>query len=75
MVNEKYLFGRLNFKRILYYNILNHQLIKNILGPKIIYSIIKSYDNLILCSLIDENENISLDLYEFIDYNFVKIFK
>ncbi len=61
-----------NVKGFYIINVLNHQLIKNFLGSKIICSIIKSYDNLILCSLIDENENISLDLYEFIDNNFVK---
>lgn len=64
--------GGSNIKGFYIINVLNHQLIKNFLGPKIIWSIIKSYDNLILCSLIDKNENLSLDLYEFIDYNFVK---
>ena len=45
--------------------ISSHQLIKNILGPKTIYSIIECVDGLFLCSIINENGNYSLAKYEY----------
>ena len=36
-------------------NISLHQLIKNIIGPKNVYSITKCIDGLVLCSILDEN--------------------
>jgi len=45
--------------------ISSHQLIKNILGPKTIYSIVQCVDGLFLCSIINENGNYSLAKYEY----------
>ncbi len=45
--------------------ISSHQLIKNILGPKTIYSIKECVDGLFLCSIINENGNYSLAKYEY----------
>ena len=44
--------------------ISTHQLIKNILGPKAIYSIFVYLDGLLLCSIINENDNHSLIKYK-----------
>lgn len=52
-------------------NIFSHQLIKNIIGPKAIYSITKCIDGLYLCSIVDENNIYSLAKYE---YDFEKRF-
>ena len=45
--------------------ISTHQLIKNILGPKCIYSIKECIDGLFLCSILNENGNYSLAKYEY----------
>ena len=45
--------------------ISTHQLIKNILGPKCIYSIKECIDGLFLCSISNENGNYSLAKYEY----------
>ena len=66
--------GGINFKGFYIIQISNHQLIKNIVGPKIIWSIIKCRDDLFLCSLIDKNGNKSLIKYEFKDFDFKPIF-
>ena len=55
--------------------ISSHQLIKTILGPKIIYSIIECIDGLFLCSIVNEKGNYSLARYEY-DYetkNLIKV--
>ena len=64
----------INCKGFYIIQISNHQLIKNIVGPKIIWSIIKCSDDLFLCSLIDKKDNNSLIKYEFKDYDFKSIF-
>ena len=45
--------------------ISSHQLIQNIIGPKIIYSIIECIDGLFLCSILNENGNYSIAKYEY----------
>ena len=45
--------------------ISSHQLIKNIIGPKTIYSIIECIDGLFLCSIVDENGNYAIAKYEY----------
>ena len=58
MIKEDILFvGGTNSKGFYLINIPNHQLIKNILGPKKIYSINQCFDGLLLCSIQKENEN------------------
>ena len=51
-----------------------HQVIKNITGPKHIWSIYKCFDGSILCS-IQENNNNSLVKYKYENQNFYKIFE
>ena len=50
--------------------IVEHQIIKFILGPKRIYSIEKSINNTLICSIIDENNDNSLIFYKYKDENF-----
>ena len=57
--------GGKNSKGFYLIKISTHQLIKNILGPNIIYSINKCLDGSILCSIIDENGNHSLIKYKY----------
>ena len=45
--------------------ISSHQLIKNILGPQTIYSIIECIDGLFLCSILNENGNYAIVKYEY----------
>ena len=45
--------------------ISTHQLIKNVLGPKTIYSIKECIDGLFLCSILNEKGNYSLAKYEY----------
>ena len=45
--------------------ITTHQLIKRIIGPKTIYSIIECIDGLFLCSIVNENGNYSIAKYEY----------
>ena len=54
--------------------ISTHQVIKNITGPKHIWSIYKCFDGSILCS-IQENNNNSLVKYKYENQNFYKIFE
>ena len=54
-------------------NILNHQLIKNIIGPKNIYSIYECIDGLFLCSTINENGNHAIVKYKYENGNMNKI--
>ena len=53
--------------------ISTHQIIKNILGPKTIYSINKCLDGLFLCSIINENGNNCLVKYKYEEQNLKKI--
>jgi len=53
--------------------ISTHQLIKNIIGPKKIYSINICIDGLFLCSIIDDNDNHNLIKYKFENLNLIKI--
>ena len=50
-------------------NISTHQLIKNILGPKNIFSINKCLDGLILCSIFDIKDNNCLVKYKYEEQN------
>ena len=54
--------------------ISNHESINKIFGPKIIWSIIKCLDGLILCSIYDENKKNSLVKYKFEENTFTEIF-
>ena len=53
--------------------ISTHQLIKNIIGPKYIFSINKCLDGLFLCSIIDEEGNHSLVKYKYEEQDLKKI--
>ncbi len=54
-------------------DIINYQIIKNIFGPKIIYSIHKCFDGLILCSIVDENKNHCLVKYKYDENDLKKV--
>ena len=53
--------------------ISTHQIIKNIVGPKIIYSIYKCFDGLFLCSIKNDKDNYSLVKYKYENQNLTKI--
>ena len=57
--------GGENSKGYYLIQISNHQLIKNIIGPQLIYSINKLWNNLFLCSIIDGNKNNNLVIYKY----------
>ena len=57
--------GGNNSKGFYLINIPNHQLIKNILGPQIIYSIYECFDGLFLCSIQNENDNYAIVKYKY----------
>ena len=65
--------GGNNSKGFYLIKISTHQLIKNILGPKRIYSIYECYDGLFLCSIINENGNNAIVKYRYDNENMVKI--
>ena len=65
--------GGRNSKGFYIIKISTHQLIKNILGPKTIYSIFVCFDGLLLCSIINENDNHSLIKYKYENQNMNKI--
>ena len=65
--------GGNNSKGFYLINILNHQLIKNIIGPKDIYSIYECIDGLFLCSTINENGNNAIAKYKYENGNMNKI--
>ena len=54
-----------NSKGFYLINISNHQLIKNILGPKIIYSIYECFDGLFLSSIKNKNGIYSIVKYKY----------
>ena len=53
--------------------ITNHQIIQNVIGPKIIWSIIKCLDGSFVCSMVDENNIDSLVIYKYENYYLKKI--
>ena len=57
--------GGTNSKGFYLINIPNHQLIKNILGPQLIFSIYQCLDGLFLCSIKNENGNYSIVKYKY----------
>ena len=65
--------GGKNSKGFYLINIPNHQLIKNILGPQMIYSIYECFDGLLLCSIKNENGNYSLVKYKYENEDMKKI--
>ena len=65
--------GGNNSKGFYLINISTHQLIKNIIGPLIIFSIIKCLDGLFLCSIQDENKDYSIVTYKYEQHNLKKI--
>ena len=65
--------GGANSKGFYLINIQNHQLIKNILGPQVIYSINECLDGLFICSIINENSNHTIVKYKYENENMKKI--
>jgi WD40 repeat protein len=62
--------GGKNSKGFYLINIIHHQIIKNILGPKVIFSINKCLDGLFLCSIINQNSNHCLIKYKYENLDF-----
>ena len=74
IINEDTLcVGGSNSKGFYLINIENHQLIKNIIGPKYIYCIFECLDGLFLCSIINENGNCALAKYKYENQDMKKI--
>ena len=67
--------GGKNSKGFYLIKISTHQLIKNIFGPKTIWSINECLDGLFLCSIIDEKGNDCLVKYKYEEQNLKKIFE
>ena len=65
--------GGYNSKGFYLIKISIHQLIKNIIGSKIIYSINECLDGLFLCSIINEKGNNCLVKYKYEQQNLIKI--
>ena len=65
--------GGNNSKGFYLIKISTHQIIKNILGPQVIYSIYECFDGLFLCSIINENGNHSLVKYKYDNQDLKKI--
>ena len=66
LINEDILYiGGDNSKGFYLMKISSHQLIKNIIGPKRIWSIHKYFDDLLLCSIINENGNNFIVKYKY----------
>ena len=65
--------GGNNSKGFYLIKISTHQVIKNILGPKTIYSINECIDGLFLCSIIDDKDNHNLVKYKYDNLNLVKV--
>ena len=62
-----------NSKGFYLINISNHQLIKNILGPKTIYCIKECFDGLFLCTMENENGNCAIVKYKYENEDMKKI--
>ena len=71
--NDLLCVGGNNSKGFYLIKISTHQLIKNIIGPKTIYSINKCLDGLFLCSIIDEKGNNSLVKYKYEEQDLKKV--
>ena len=71
--NDLLCIGGENSKGFYLIKISTHQLIKNIIGPKIIYSINKCLDGLFLCSIYDEKGNNSLVKYKYEEQDLKKV--
>ena len=71
--NDLLCIGGYNSKGFYLIKISTHQLIKNIIGPKIIYSINECLDGLFLCSIIDEKGNNSLVKYKYEEQDLKKV--
>ena len=65
--------GGNNSKGFYIIKISTHQLIKNIVGPKRIFSIYECFDGLFLCSIINENGNHAIAKYKYENENMNKI--
>ena len=65
--------GGNNSKGFYLIKISTHQMIKNILGPKVIYSINECIDGLFLCSIIDDKDNHNLIKYKYENNNLIKV--
>ena len=65
--------GGMNSKGFYLIKISTHQIIKNILGPKKIYSINECIDGLFLCSIIDDKDNHNLIKYKYDNLNLIKV--
>ena len=65
--------GGINSKGFYLIKISTHQLIKNILGPKEIYSIYECFDGLFLSSITNENGNCAIVKYKYENQNLKKI--
>ena len=65
--------GGNNSKGFYIIKISTHQLIKNIVGPKYIFSIYECFDGLLLCSIINENGNHAIAKYKYENENMNKI--
>ena len=65
--------GGKNLKGFYLIQISNHQIIKNILGPKNIYSINKCFDCSFLCSIYNENGKYCLIKYKYEKQTLIKI--
>ena len=65
--------GGTNSKGFYLINISTHQLIKNILGPQEICSIVECSDGLFLCSIKNENGNCAIAKYKYENQDFKKI--
>ena len=65
--------GGRNSKGFYLIKISTHQIIKNILGPKTIYSIYQCFDGLFLCSITNENGNCAIVKYKYENQNLSKI--
>ena len=72
LANDILCVGGRNSKGFYIIKISNHQIIKNIIGPKIIYSIVECLDDSILCSIININGNHSLVKYKFQNEDLIK---
>jgi len=70
MIDNDILFvGGMNSKGFYLIKVSNHQIIKNIYGPKEIYCIYECYDGLILCSIRNKNGNCALVKYKYENEN------
>ena len=71
--NDLLCIGGDNSKGFYLIKISTHQLIKNIIGPKTIYSINECLDGLFLCSIIDEKGNNCLVKYKYEEQDLKKV--